>query len=58
MVEAANLKNYKTKMPVFGKTLSDEEIIAVLSYIKSQWPEEVQRRHDQLNRVYAERDQQ
>jgi mono/diheme cytochrome c family protein len=52
---AANLKDYKTRMPVFGGTLSEEEIIAVLSYIKSKWPEDVRRRHDQLNRVMEER---
>jgi S-disulfanyl-L-cysteine oxidoreductase SoxD len=52
---AANLKDYKTRMPVFGGTLSEEEIIALLSYIKSRWPEDVRRRHDQLNRVMEER---
>jgi S-disulfanyl-L-cysteine oxidoreductase SoxD len=52
---AANLKDYKTRMPVFGGTLSDKDIVAVLSYIKSRWPEDVRRRHDQLNRVMEER---
>ncbi len=28
-------------MPAFEKTLSDDEILAVLSYIKSTWPEKV-----------------
>jgi len=56
VAEAANLKDYKSKMPAFGETLSDEEIIAALSYIKSQWPEKIQRRHDQLNLVGAKRD--
>jgi mono/diheme cytochrome c family protein len=27
-------------MPAFGSVLSDEEITAVLTYIKSTWPEE------------------
>lgn len=30
---------YESDMPAFGDTLSDEEIRAVLAYIKSTWPE-------------------
>ncbi|MDH4989171.1 cytochrome c [Aminobacter anthyllidis] len=55
LAEAANLKDYKTRMPVFGDVLTDDEVIAVLSYIKSTWPEEIQIRHDQLNRAYESR---
>lgn len=55
LAEAANLKDYKTRMPAFGDVLTDDDIVAALSYIKSRWPEELRRRHDQLNRVYAER---
>ncbi|GAB3552766.1 c-type cytochrome [Noviherbaspirillum agri] len=29
---------YQTDMPAYGKTLSEEEIVAVLAYIKSNWP--------------------
>lgn len=47
--EAANLPGYRTRMPAYADVLSDEEIVAVLSYIKSQWPPEVRARHDQLN---------
>ena len=54
--EAANLKDYKTRMPAFEGTLSDDDIIAALSYIKSRWPEDMRRRHDQLNRAYERRD--
>ena len=42
-------KDYKTNMPVYRDILKDEEIIAVLSYIKASWPKEIQARHDQLN---------
>ncbi len=42
-------ENFKTRMPQFDGILSDEEIIAVLSYIKSTWPEEIQKRHDELD---------
>lgn len=41
--------DYKTKMPAYEDVLSDEQIIAVLSYIKAQWPEEIRTRHDQIN---------
>jgi mono/diheme cytochrome c family protein len=56
IAEAANLKDYKTRMPAFRETLSDDGIIAALSYIKSRWPEDMRRRHDQLNRAYERRD--
>jgi mono/diheme cytochrome c family protein len=32
---------YESDMPAFGNVLSDEEIIAVLAYIKSAWPTEI-----------------
>ena len=28
---------YESDMPAFGKTLSDDEIVATLAYIKSRW---------------------
>lgn len=34
---------YQSDMPAFGSTLSDEQIIAVLAYIKSTWPPDVLR---------------
>jgi len=37
-------------MPVYEGVLSDEEIVAVLSWIKAQWPADIQARHDELNR--------
>jgi mono/diheme cytochrome c family protein len=40
---------YESDMPGFEGTLSDAEIVAVLSYIKSTWPGDVRRRHDLLN---------
>lgn len=55
LAEAANLKDYQTRMPAFGNVLDDGDIVAVLSYVKSRWPDEIQRRHDELNRAYARR---
>ncbi|MGB0574856.1 MAG: c-type cytochrome [Alphaproteobacteria bacterium] len=45
-------KSFKSNMPAFEKTLSDDEIWAVLSYIKSTWPQTIRLRHDELNRQY------
>ena len=41
--------DYKSNMPAYENVLTDQEIIAVLTFIKSRWPENIQRRHDQLN---------
>lgn len=41
--------DYRTRMPAYEDVLSDEQIVAVLSFIKSQWPEDVQAQHDQIN---------
>ncbi len=40
---------YPNAMPIYDGVLSDKEIAAVLSYIKSQWPAEIRKRHDRLN---------
>lgn len=42
--------NYQTDMPAYGTKLTDAEIIAVLSYIKSTWPAEIRARHDMMSR--------
>lgn len=52
---AANLPNYPTRMPAFEGVLDDEEIIAIMSFIKSRWPERIRQRHDELNRRFEER---
>lgn len=41
---------YESDMPGYQESLSDDEIVAVLSYIKSTWPGKVRQRHDLLNR--------
>ncbi len=40
---------YQSDMPGYEGQLTDDEIRAVLSYIKSRWPEEIQDQHDQTN---------
>ena len=42
-------KTYPNNMPAYEDELSDDEIIAVLSFIKSTWPNTVKRQHDQIN---------
>lgn len=41
---------YESDMPGFGEALSDAEIRAVLSYIKSTWPAEIRQRQESANR--------
>lgn len=38
-------------MPAYDDVLSDEEIVAALSWIKAQWPAGIRARHDELNRT-------
>ena len=42
--------DYETDMRGFASELSDDEIIAILSYIKSTWPLEIRKRHDRMNK--------
>ncbi len=42
-------ENYKTDMPAWGDTLSDEDIWAVLAFIKSRWPAEIQKTQKEIN---------
>ena len=39
---------YESAMPAYEGVLSDEEILAVLSYIKSTWPSDIRERHDAM----------
>lgn len=50
VAKAAGLPDYATNMPAFGHSLSDADIVAVLSWIKSQWSPENRRHHDDFNR--------
>ena len=42
-------QKYANNMPAYKNILSDKEIISVLSYIKSTWPNKVKKIHDQIN---------
>jgi mono/diheme cytochrome c family protein len=47
--EAVVGDGYRSNMGGFGGILSDDEILAVLAYIKSTWPPRVIALHDRLN---------
>jgi len=40
--------NYESDMPAFKDSLTDEQIWAVLNYIKSRWPEETKKIHQEM----------
>ena len=49
VAKAANLKDYDSAMPAYAGVLSDAEIVAVLSWIKSQWPPDIRAKQEQVN---------
>lgn len=51
VARAANLPGYQAAMPAYEGTLSDAEIVAVLSWIKAQWPEAIRRQQDEVDRA-------
>lgn len=40
-----------SRMPAFGGMLSDDDITAVLAFIKSEWPPEIRAAQERLNRA-------
>jgi len=40
---------YVSDMPGYDGVLTDEEILAALSFIKNRWPDEIQVRYDRMN---------
>jgi len=42
-------KDYNTLIPVYAGLIPDSDIVAVLSYIKSRWPEEERQYQEALN---------
>ncbi len=46
---AAEMPTYQSNMPAYENILSDDEMIAVLSYIKSTWPQQEREWQDNLN---------
>jgi mono/diheme cytochrome c family protein len=46
---------YKSRMAGYGEILSDDQIHAVLAYIKSTWPRQVVAHHDSVDAAQANR---
>lgn len=46
---------YESDMPAFGGRLSDEDIWAVLAYVKSGWPEKIRQAQVEITRNAAQR---
>jgi mono/diheme cytochrome c family protein len=49
VAQAAGLKDYDSAMPAFKGVLSDAEIVAVLAWIKAQWPPEIRKHQEDVN---------
>lgn len=47
--QASAPANFTSAMPDFGEALSDREILAALSFIKSKWPEDIRDRHRRMS---------
>ena len=45
---------YRSNMAGFGDVLSDDEIYAVLAFIKSTWPDRIITRHSQMDAQFEE----
>jgi len=41
--------NFKSSMPGFGDHLTDDEIRAVIAFIKSTWPSQIRQRQEERN---------
>lgn len=42
-------ENYPSDMPAWGSALSDDDILAVIAYIKSRWPAETRKIQEDIN---------
>lgn len=50
----AGLRDYRTAMPVYEGVLSDADIVAVLSWIKAQWPADIRGRQERIDAQYRD----
>lgn len=52
VAQAANLKGYESAMPAYEGVLADADIVAVLSWIKSQWPADIRRQQEEVDAAH------
>jgi S-disulfanyl-L-cysteine oxidoreductase SoxD len=55
VAKAANIPDYRSAMPAFEGVLTDAEIIAVLSWIKAQWPAGIRSQQELINTEYMKK---
>ena len=48
-------EGYESDMPAYGGVLADQDIAAVIAYIKSTWPREARRAQEDVTRAQRER---
>lgn len=48
-LEDRGITGFKSGMPAFGETLTDDEIWDILAFIRSTWPDRVQQMHAARN---------
>lgn len=49
VARAANLKDYASAMPAYDGVLTDAQIVAVLSWIKAQWPAAIRAQQEEVD---------
>ena len=47
--------DYPNNMPAYNNVLSDREIVAALSFIKSTWSTRIRQQHDKINKMSKEK---
>ncbi len=52
VAKAARLKDYASAMPAYEGVLSDTEIVAALSWIKSTWPPQARAAQEEVNAAH------
>lgn len=53
VASSAGLQSYESSMPTYDGVLTDAQIVAVLSWIKAQWPPHIRAKHDSINQAAA-----
>ena len=48
-------QEYPNNMPAYNNVLSDREIVAALSFIKSTWTKRIRQQHDKINKMSKEK---
>ena len=48
-------QEYPNNMPAYNDVLSDQEIVAALSFIKSTWSTRIRLQHDKINKISKEK---